>query len=120
MEFNLFDKLRKPESTEDKIQKAREYRSRMSDEEFKTCQEIILVQTISDLEDKLKAMITTSKQTLLWLDDEEVLKQVAKRIEKKIVESESWKLWTLWDKNFVKGFLPIVVEAIKLCIKDLK
>jgi hypothetical protein len=65
-------------------------------------------------------MITTSKQTLLWLDDEEVLKQVAKRVEKKIVESESWKLGALWDKNFVKWFLPIVIEAIKLCIKDLK
>lgn len=120
MEFNLFDKLRQPESIEEKIQKAREYKSNMSDEELKACQEIILVQTISDLEDKLKATITTSKQTLLWLEDEEVLKQVAKRVEKKIVESEPWKLWTLWDKNFVKWFLPIVVEALKLCIKDLK
>lgn len=116
MEFNLFDKIRKDtETTEQKIQKAKELKARMSEEEFKYCQEVIFVDMLTEIEERLKSTIRTSEQTESLLHNEKTVDEIVKRLEKRICEYSNKE-----DREFFKQFLPLIVQAFKLCIKDLK
>lgn len=94
------------------IDKALDIKSRMSSEEFKICQEEILLKMFATMEKEIWATLITSQQTQLF-DSIEDIEATIKRLMKKY--DEIWKEEDYVD--FLKEFTPKAFECIKTMIK---
>ena len=105
--------LKKDKHQQILIDKALEMKSRMNSEQFKICQEEILLRMLATIEKEVWAILITSQQTQLFSSVEDI-KATVERLMKKYDE-----IWNEQDNiDFLKEFTPKAFECVKTMYND--